>query len=63
MAVMQLTYDYWGALIFGYLENPNAAATDYIFQMQVDNAARLWVDGTLVIDATCMSPVQHRTIV
>ena len=52
MGEIQGTYQYWGARILTWLNSPvtqNAA-----LQMQVDSSARLWVDGTLTIDATCM---------
>ena len=51
MLDMQGTYQYWGAKLFSYLHA--SAADDYSFQMQVDSAARLWVNNTLIIDATC----------
>ncbi len=47
----QGTYQYWGAKLFSYLRA--SAAQDYSFQMQVDSAARLWVNNTLIINATC----------
>ena len=51
---MQGDYTYWGALFFSYM---HAKETNtYAFAMNVDNAARLWVNGTLVIDATCKAP-------
>ena len=49
---MQGTYEHWSAQLFSYFSAANAAT--YVFQMQVDNAARLWVNDTLVINA-CMS--------
>lgn len=54
---MQGTYDYWGALMFSYLHA--SSANTYLFEVLVDNAARLWVDDTLVIDATCKALAQH----
>lgn len=57
MADMQGTYQYWGAQLFSYFDA--TVASTYVFQMQVDSAARLWVQGTLVIDATCMALAQH----
>ena len=58
MGDMQGTYQYWGARLFSTI--PVTAASNYAFQMQVDNAARLWVNNILVIDATCMSSAQHK---
>ena len=55
---MQGTYQYWGARFFSLLYI--GTATFYGFQMQVDNAARLWVNDTLVIDATCRSRVHNK---
>ena len=51
MLDMQGTYQYWGAKLFSYLHA--TVAQDYAFQMQVDSAARLWVNSTLIINATC----------
>lgn len=51
MTGMQGSYQYWGARLFSYFHAPNASA--YAFEMQVDDAARLWVDNTLVVDASC----------
>ena len=50
---MQGTYQYWGARLFTYL-NAQTSNT-YVFGIQVDNGARLWVDNTLIVDATCTS--------
>ena len=53
MPDMQATYQYWGARLFSYFHAPT---TDiYAFGMQVDSAARLWLDNTLLINATCTS--------
>lgn len=54
MAAMQGTYQYWGARLFSYFE-ASAANSSYAFQVQVNSAARLWVNNTLVIEATCRS--------
>ncbi len=51
MLDLQGTYQYWGAKLFSYFHA--AVAQRYLFKMQVDSAARLWVNGTLVINATC----------
>ena len=51
MLDMQGTYQYWGAKLFSYLHA--SVAQTYAFQMQVDSAARLWANNTLIIDATC----------
>ena len=56
MLDMQGTYQYWGARIFSYFRAPSN--NGYVFQMQVDSAARLWVDNTLLINATCMPLTQ-----
>ncbi|KAL0020762.1 hypothetical protein WJX77_010440 [Trebouxia sp. C0004] len=45
------TYQNWGALLFSYLKA--SAAQDYAFQINVNSAARLWVNNTLIINATC----------
>ncbi|KAL0055724.1 hypothetical protein WJX82_003766 [Trebouxia sp. C0006] len=45
------TYTNWGALLFSYLHASSPA--DYAFQINVDSAARLWVNNTLIINATC----------
>lgn len=51
MLDMQGTYQYWGAKLFSYFHA--SVPESYLFQMQVDSAARLWVNGSLIIDATC----------
>ena len=57
VAIMQETITYWGGRLFSYM---NAKmANSYVFQMYVDNAARLWVDNTLVINATCATLAHH----
>ena len=53
---LQATYQYWGALLFAYMDA--SSAQTYVFQMQVDTAARLWIDSALIIDATCMALAQ-----
>ena len=50
---MQGTYQYWGARIFTLLYV--GIETTFGFQMRVNDAARLWINNTLVIDATCRS--------
>ncbi|KAL0056133.1 hypothetical protein WJX82_008016 [Trebouxia sp. C0006] len=54
------TYQYWGAKLFSYLHA--TVAQDYAFQMQVDSAARLWVNSTLIINATCAQNATQSTI-
>lgn len=58
MSNLQGTYQYWGARLLSFL--PVSTARQYGFWMKVDSAARLWVNNTLVIDATCMSSAQHQ---
>lgn len=53
MPDMQGTYQYWGARFFSFMHI--GTETSYTFQMRVDDAARLWINNTLVIDATCTS--------
>lgn len=55
---MQGTYQYWGARFFSLMYI--GTETSYTFQMQVDDAARLWINNTLVIDATCRSPTHNK---
>lgn len=50
---MQATYQYWGARLFSYYNAPSGSGSTFTFYMKVDNAARLWVDSTLIINATC----------
>ncbi|KAL0020817.1 hypothetical protein WJX79_011000 [Trebouxia sp. C0005] len=47
----QGTYQNWGALLFSYLHA--SVAQDYAFEIYVTSAARLWVNNTLIINATC----------
>lgn len=56
-ADMQGSYQYWGAKMFSYLHATSAGT--YLFAMTVDDAARLWIDGALVIDATCTPHARH----
>ena len=53
MTDMQGTYQYWGARLFSYMKV--AANSTYSFVLQADSSARLWVEGTLLINATCRS--------
>lgn len=53
MRVVQTSYTYWGARILGYYNVATGNVGNYTFMINVDNAARLWVDGTLVVNATC----------
>ena len=57
---MQGTYQYWGSRFFSLLY----AGIDnvYAFQMQVDDAARLWINNVLVIDATCKRLAHSKSI-
>lgn len=48
---MQETLTFWAALLFSYVNAPYAGT--YIFQVNSDNGARLWVDSVLVVNATC----------
>lgn len=31
-------------------------SSKYVFRMYVDNAARLWLDNQMILDATCETP-------
>lgn len=48
---VQLSLTYWGALMFAYVNAPISG--NYTFLVNSDNGARLWVDSTLVVNATC----------
>lgn len=54
----QGNYTYWGARLYSTLP-VSTAPTTYGFQLQTDSAARLWINGQLVIDATCMSSAKY----
>ena len=52
MSGVQETHTYFAVYLFSYLRAITGGA-NYIFTLQVDSAARLWVDNELIINATC----------